>query len=161
MKLEDILSVSGKPGLYRMVAQTRTGLLAENLDDGKRIPVTAAQQVSSLKDIAIYTYSEEVGLGEIFSSMQKYAEANELPALKSDKQTMLEFFQEILPEFDEDRVYPSHIKKVLSWYLKLEEHGLLKEITEGDSEEENSAEGTEDAQDAAENSSEEASASEE
>lgn len=125
MKLDDILSVSGKPGLYRMVAQSRNGLIAEALADGKRISVSASQQVSSLKDIAIYTYGEEVNLAEIFTSMRTYAAEQKLPDLKASKEEMLDFFRQVLPEFDEERVYASHVKKVLGWYLILDEHGLL------------------------------------
>ena len=127
MKLDDILSVSGKPGLYRLVAQSRNGLIAEALADGKRISVSASQQVSSLKDIAIYTYGEEVNLADIFAAMRTYASDQSLPDLKASKEEMLDFFRQVLPEFDEERVYASHVKKVLSWYLILDQQGLLKE----------------------------------
>lgn len=130
MNLDDILSVSGKPGLYKLVAQTRNGLLAESLDDQKRIAVSASQQVSSLKDIAIFTYSEEVPLAEIFVSMMAYEEENGLPDIKAEKQVLIDFFTAVLPEFDRERVYPSNIKKVLSWYLKLKEHQLLSQTKE-------------------------------
>jgi hypothetical protein len=127
MNLDDILSVSGKPGLYKLIAQTRNGLLAESLDDQKRIAVSASQQVSSLKDIAIFTYSEEVPLAEVFTSMMTYEEENGLPDPKAEKQVLIDFFAAVLPEFDRERVYPSNIKKVLSWYFKLKEHQLLSQ----------------------------------
>ncbi len=127
MNLDEILSVSGKPGLYKLIAQTRNGLLAESLDDQKRIAVSASQQVSSLKDIAIFTYSEEVPLAEIFSSMMAYEEENGIPDPKAEKQVLIDFFAAVLPEFDRERVYPSNIKKVLSWYFKLKEHQLLSQ----------------------------------
>lgn len=127
MNLDEILSVSGKPGLYKLITQTRNGLLAESLDDQKRIAVSASQQVSSLKDIAIFTYSEEVPLAEVFASMMSYEEENGLPDPKAEKQVLIDFFAAILPEFDRERVYPSNIKKVLSWYFKLKEHQLLSD----------------------------------
>ena len=127
MNLDEILSVSGKPGLYKLITQTRNGLLAESLDDQKRIAVSASQQVSSLKDIAIFTYSEEVPLAEVFASMISYEEENGLPDPKAEKQVLIDFFAAILPEFDRERVYPSNIKKVLSWYFKLKEHQLLSD----------------------------------
>ena len=127
MNLDEILSVSGKPGLYKLIAHTRNGLLAESLDDQKRIAVSASQQVSSLKDIAIFTYSEEVPLAEVFTSMMAHEEENGLPDPKAEKQVLIDFFAAILPEFDRERVYPSNIKKVLSWYFKLKEHQLLSQ----------------------------------
>ena len=127
MNLDETLSVSGKPGLYKLIAQTRNGLLAESLDDRKRIAVSASQQVSSLKDIAIFTYSEEVPLAEVFTSMMTYEEENGLPDPKAEKQVLIDFFAAVLPEFDRERVYPSNIKKVLSWYFKLKEHQLLSQ----------------------------------
>ena len=127
MNLDEILSVSGKPGLYKLIAQTRNGLLAESLDDKKRIAVSASQQVSSLKDIAIFTYSEEVPLAEVFASMMAHEEENGLPDPKAEKQVLIDFFAAVLPEFDRERVYPSNIKKVLSWYFKLKEHQLLSQ----------------------------------
>ena len=127
MNLDEILSVSGKPGLYKLITQTRNGLLAESLDDQKRIAVSASQQVSSLKDIAIFTYSEEVPLAEVFASMISYEEENGLPDPKAEKQVLIDFFAAILPEFDRERVYPSNIKKVLNWYFKLKEHQLLSD----------------------------------
>ena len=127
MNLDEILSVSGKPGLYKLITQTRNGLLAESLDDQKRIAVSASQQVSSLKDIAIFTYSEEVQLAEVFASMMSYEEENGLPDPKAEKQVLIDFFAAILPEFDRERVYPSNIKKVLNWYFKLKEHQLLSD----------------------------------
>lgn len=127
MNLDEILSVSGKPGLYKLIAQTRNGLLAESLDDQKRIAVSASQQVSSLKDIAIFTYSEEVPLAEVFASMMAHEEENGLPDPKAEKQVLIDFFAAVLPEFDRERVYPSNIKKVLSWYFKLKEHQLLSQ----------------------------------
>ena len=110
-----------------MITQTRNGLLAESLDDQKRIAVSASQQVSSLKDIAIFTYSEEVPLAEVFASMISYEEENGLPDPKAEKQVLIDFFAAILPEFDRERVYPSNIKKVLNWYFKLKEHQLLSD----------------------------------
>ena len=141
MNIDDILSISGKPGLFKMVAQTRNGLLAEALSDGKRFPVSASRQVSSLKDIAIYTYSEEVPMSEVFEKMKRAADEHPLPEKKASDDELRTYFQAVLNDYDEERVYPSHIKKVVGWYAILDEHGLLN--LEEDAKEEETTEATE------------------
>ena len=78
MNLKEILSISGKPGLYKLVAQSRTGVIVESLADGKRFPVMASQNVSSLGDIAIYTYSDEMPLADIFRAIFEKEEGKNL-----------------------------------------------------------------------------------
>ena len=124
MSLDKILSISGKPGLYQLKTQTRTGLLAEALADGKRITVSARQNVSLLSEIAIYTLAEEVPLREIFSKISEKENGGEAISHKSSKDELEEYFFTILPDYDEDRVYPSDIKKVLQWYNLLTKKGI-------------------------------------
>ncbi len=124
MSLDKILSISGKPGLYQLKTQTRTGLLAEALADGKRITVNARQNVSLLSEIAIYTLTEEVPLREIFSKISEKENGGEAISHKSSKDELEEYFFNILPDYDEDRVYPSDIKKVLQWYNLLTKNGI-------------------------------------
>jgi hypothetical protein len=126
MKLEDILAVSGKPGLFKLLAQSRNGLIAESLLDGKRLPISSTQQVSALKDIAIYTYDKEVPLTEVFGLMAKLADS-EIPNKKSSGAEFHDFFLKILPDYDQERVYTSDIKKVINWYTSLSASGLLAE----------------------------------
>ena len=124
MSLEKILSISGKPGLYQLKTQTRTGLLAESIVDGKKISVNARQNVSLLSEIAIYTMTEELPLREVFSKISKKENGGEAISHKSSKDELEEYFFDVLPNYDEDRVYPGDIKKVLQWYNLLTKNGI-------------------------------------
>jgi hypothetical protein len=136
MSLEKILSISGKPGLYELKTQTRSGFLAESLIDGKKISVSGRHNVSLLSEIAIYTLTEEVPLGKVFSKISE--KENGGPAInhKSSKDELEEYFFEVLPDYDEDRVYPSDIKKVVQWYNLLQKSGVTQFTSEDASEEE-------------------------
>jgi len=138
MSLEKILSISGKPGLYQLKTQTRTGLLAESLADGKKITVSTRQNVSLLSEIAIYTLTEEVPLREVFSKISAKEKGGEAISHKSTRDELEEYFFEVLPDYDEDRVYPSDIKKVVQWYNLLTKKGItdFSETEEDTSEEE-------------------------
>lgn len=125
MNLEKILSISGKPGLYVLRVQTRTGFVGESLLDGKKVSVGLKNNVSLLSEISIYTYEGEKPLAEI---MQAIADKeNKGPAIshKEDNAKLTAYFKEILPDYDEDRVYPSDIKKILNWYNMLQAKGLV------------------------------------
>lgn len=117
MALDKILSIGGKPGLYRLLTQTRSGFVGESLLDGKRITVGMRNNVSVLSEIAIYTLEEEVPLREVFQKI-KEKESGEKTKIshKADKMDLEEYFFEILPNYDEDRVYASDIKKIIQWY---------------------------------------------
>lgn len=126
MDLEGILAISGKPGLYQLISQTRGGILVESLDNGKKFPIPATAQVSALSDIAIYSYTEEVPLSTIFSNMAEKEEGKECSVKpKSKPDELKNYFSEILEDYDEDRVYPSDIKKVVSWYNQLQKQGKI------------------------------------
>ena len=124
MSLEKILSISGKPGLYELKAQTRSGFLAESLIDGKKISVGAQNNVSLLSEIAIYTLTEEVPLHEVFAKIADKENGGKAISHKEPKIKLEEYFFEVLPDYDEDRVYPSDIKKVIQWYNLLQKHGI-------------------------------------
>ena len=145
MNLEKILAISGKPGLYVLKVQTRTGFVAESLADGKKITVGLRANVSLLSEIAVYTYSEEVRLGEVLKAIAE--KENEGPAIshKEDDAKLKAYFREVLPEFDEDRVYTSDIKKVLNWYNLLQPKGLVtvEALTEKEPETEKQEEASE------------------
>jgi hypothetical protein len=142
MGLEKILSVAGKPGLYKLITQTRTGFVAESLLDGKRITVSLRSSVSVLSEIAIYTLEEEVPLREVFQKIQtKENGAKTSISHKDEKIKLEEYFFEVLPNYDEDRVYVSDIKKVIQWYNILTDSDIAdfsseKEETSDASEEE-------------------------
>lgn len=125
MALDKILSIGGKPGLYKLLTQTRAGFVGESLLDGKRVTVSLRNNVSVLSEIAIYTLEEEVPLHEVFQKI-KDKENGEKTAIghKSEKIKLEEYFFEVLPNYDEDRVYASDIKKIIQWYNILHENGI-------------------------------------
>lgn len=125
MGLEKILSVAGKPGLYKLITQTRTGFVAESLLDGKKISVGLRSNVSVLSEIAIYTLEEELPLREVFLKIQKKENGDKTSVSHKDEKIKLEeYFFEVLPDYDEDRVYASDIKKIIQWYNILVDKGI-------------------------------------
>jgi len=134
MTLEKIISVGGKPGLYEVLTQTRTGVLAASLIDGKRITVSARENVSLLSEIAIYTLTEEMPLGEVFQKIFDHLSGASALSHKSSKDELEVFFFDVLPEYDEDRVYASDIKKVVQWYNLLIGKGVTDFSTQDESE---------------------------
>lgn len=141
MDLEKILSIAGKPGLYLLKTKTRGGFLAESLLDGKKVSISTRHNVSLLSEIAIYTLTEEVPLREIFKKISEKENGGEAISHKAPKIELEEYFFEILPDYDEDRVYASDIKKVVQWYNLLQKNGItdFSETTEkaaGDTSEE-------------------------
>jgi hypothetical protein len=126
MALDKVLSISGKPGLYKLLTQTRSGFLAESLTDKKRISVGIQQNVSILSEIAIYTLEEEMPLKDVFKKISEKENGGETSiSHKVGKDQLEEYFFSILPNYDEDRVYSSDIKKVVSWYNTLLKNNLL------------------------------------
>lgn len=129
MKLDKILAIAGKPGLYLLQVQTRSGFVAESLMDGKKITVGLRSNVSLLSEISMYTNTEEKPLVEVMRNIA--TKENEGPAIshKEENATLLAYFEEILPEYDRDRVYPSDVKKVINWYNILQAKGMVsKEV---------------------------------
>lgn len=125
MSLDKILSIGGKPGLYKLLTQTRTGFVASSLLDGKKITVGMSNNVSVLSDIAIYTLEEEMPLREVFQKIKEKENGGKTAVgHKDDKLKLEEYFFELLPNYDEDRVYTSDIKKVIQWYNILQDHGI-------------------------------------
>lgn len=131
MSLDKILSISGKPGLYKIVTQTRSGFVAESLLDHKRITVNIHSNVSVLSEIAMYTLTEEVPLREVFKKVRD-KEDGKATAIshKDSKDALEEYFFDVLPDYDEDRVYPSDIKKVIQWYNILQSNDMLSSLDE-------------------------------
>ncbi len=125
MNLEKILAISGKPGLYVLQVQTRTGFVAESLVDGKKITVNLKSNVSLLSEISIYTYEGEKPLSEIMQKIADKENKGQAISHKEDNPTLIAYFKEILPDYDDERVYPSDIKKVLNWYNMLQAKGLV------------------------------------
>jgi hypothetical protein len=128
MNLEKILAISGKPGLYELKVQTRTGFVAESLTDGKKITVSLKSNVSLLSEISIYTYDGEKPLTEVIQRIATKEKKGPAISHKEDNATLGAYFKEILADYDEERVYPSDIKKVLSWYNTLQSKGLVTDL---------------------------------
>ncbi|WP_062059543.1 DUF5606 domain-containing protein [Aquimarina longa] len=124
MSLDKILAISGKPGLYELKTQTRSGFIAESLLDGKRLSVSIRHNVSVLSEIAIYTFTEEVPLREIFKKILDKENGEQAMNHKEPKDKLEAYFSEILPDYDEDRVYTSDMKKVIQWYNILQSKGM-------------------------------------
>ena len=130
------MSISGKGGLFRFIAQARNGIVVEALEDKKRHVAPATARVSSLEDIAIFTQEEEVPLADIFYRIHERTEGTESLSHKADASVLKTYFEELVPDYDEDRVYLSDIKKVFQWYNQLVTHEMLEVI---DKEEEDQA----------------------
>ncbi|MCL5129762.1 DUF5606 domain-containing protein [Algibacter sp. L4_22] len=129
MSLDKVLSIAGKPGLYNLVTQTRGGFIAESLIDKKRITVNVRQNVSVLSEIAIYTLTEEVPLKQVLLNIKNKENGQESSVKPKDgKDKLEEYFFDVLPDYDEDRVYPSDIKKVLQWYNLLVKNNFLDDL---------------------------------
>ena len=125
MSLDKILAIGGKPGLYRLLTQTRSGFVAESLLDGKKITVGIQSNVSVLSEIAIYTLDQEVPLREVFLKIQTKEKGKKTSVgHKEEKIKLEEYFFEVLPDYDEDRVYASDIKKIIQWYNILQENKI-------------------------------------
>lgn len=126
MSLDKILSISGKPGLFEIVTQTRTGAVVQSLIDKKRITVGAHSNISILSEIAIYTLTEEVPLREVLKKIKDKENGGPTSISHKDGKLVLEeYFFDVLPDYDEDRVYASDIKKVIQWYNLLQKNDLL------------------------------------
>ena len=126
MELDKILAISKKPGLFKLITQSRGGFIAESLIDQKRLSVSINNNVSVLSEIAIYTLGEELPLKDVFFKIfEKEKGQDTSTSPKASKDDLEAYFFSVLPDYDEDRVYPSDIKKVLNWYNLLNKHKLL------------------------------------
>ncbi len=125
MALKDYMAISGQPGLYKFVSQGRNGIIVESLIDGKRSHVSASAKVSALSDIAIFTNDGEKPLSEVLELIKERENGQPTISPKSGSNELKDFFLEILPDYDVDRVYVSDIKKVVSWYNQLQSLGIL------------------------------------
>lgn len=130
MDLEGILAIGGKPGLYKLVAQSRGGVIVQSLADDKRFPVSQSSNVSALKDIAIYTHEEEVPLVEVFEKISAKENKGKAIEHKANPEELKAYMAEVLPDYDQERVYTSDLKKLFQWYNLLQEQGLLTETAE-------------------------------
>ena len=123
--LTKVLAVSGQSGLYLYISSTRTGAVVEALADKKRSAVSATSKITSLADISIYTDDEEVKLQDVFLSMKEVLGEADAPSAKSKPEELKALFEKALPDYDRDRFYVSHMKKVVEWYNTLKKYASL------------------------------------
>lgn len=129
MTLDKILAISGKPGLYELKAKSRNGVVVESLLDGKRTTVLSARQdISLLSEISVYTLKEEIPLGTVFNKIKEKENGGKTAVgHKENSSSLEEYFFEVVPDYDEDKVYPSHIKKIIQWYNLLQDKDITFE----------------------------------
>lgn len=125
MDLSRVIAISGKPGLYRLISQTRAGFVVEDLEKGKKISIVSNYNVSLLDNVAIYGISQEFPLAEVFFRIYKKENGGETIDHKSSGVELRKYMEEILPEYDDSRVYDSDLKKLFQWYNILHKNGLL------------------------------------
>jgi len=126
MDLSDILTISGKSGLYKIISKTQNSMIAESLEDGKRFPVFATNRSSTLEDITIFTEKEDIPLKDVLWKMHETEEGKKSSIdHKADDKSLKDYFEKIVPDFDKERVYPSDIKKVIRWYNILLQHNII------------------------------------
>lgn len=126
MNLTGIIAISGKPGLYKVVAQGKNNIIVESLETKKKLPAYASDRISALEDISIYTYDDDKPLKEIYADIFKKENGGTTISHKEDASKLSAYLLEVLPSYDQERVYPSDIKKLFQWYNMLHAAGELK-----------------------------------
>tara|TARA_B100001146_G_scaffold224095_1_gene240746 strand:+ start:373 stop:807 length:435 start_codon:yes stop_codon:yes gene_type:complete len=126
MNLEGIIAITGKAGLFKVISQGNNAVIVESLTDKKRMPITVRYQANTLEEIGIYTLEDTTPLSEIFDTISKKENAKQSIGHKVSKEELIKYFEEILPNYDEERVYISNIKKVIQWYNALQTAGLIE-----------------------------------
>jgi len=136
MDLTKIMAISGKPGLFKMLSQTKSGFVVESLTDGKRFPVFAHERVSSLEEISIFTTGEDdLPLKDVFRKLNEKLEGKPGPDPKTGESKVKELFTETIPDYDAEKVHISDMKKTIAWYNLLLEKEML-DFTEEEKQEE-------------------------
>ena len=125
MKLENIISVSGKPGLFKVISKKKNGLVVESIPEGKKLNIFALDKVSALEDISIYTYEEDIPLSDVYEKLFKLEGGQESIHHKDDSNKLKDKMLEFMPDYDQDRVYVSDLKKLFQWYNLLIQANLL------------------------------------
>lgn len=130
--LAKILSASGYHGLFQYVAQARNGAIAESLEDKKRLIFPTNARVTTLEDVAIYTAEGEMKMSEVFTALKNALEGKEAPSSKSAEKDIRALFDKAIPNYDKERFYISHMKKVVDWYNELLKFASLEFVTDED-----------------------------
>ena len=125
MNLEGIIYVSGKPGLFKVVSNTKNTIIIESLTDKKRRPIHSHNQANMLQEIGIYTYNDTKPISDIFDKIAEKENGEKTISHKSSEDKLTNYFREILNDYDEEKVYLSDIKKVFQWYNTIQNAGLI------------------------------------
>ena len=128
--LKGFISISGQPGLYKIVAQSKNGIIVEGLSDKKRLNIYASTKVSTLSDISMFTTGEDKPIEEIMTSIFEKEKGGAAVDNKADDKAIQAYFAAVLPDYDKDRVYVSNMRKLFAWYNALQSTGNLKEKEE-------------------------------
>ncbi len=137
--LKGILAISGHSGLFKMISSTKTAIIVESIADKKRMPAYSTSKINALEDIAIFTEQGDMPLKEVFEKIKEKENGGKAINHKASSNELKAYMSEVLPDYDENRVYVSDMKKIFQWYNLLQEQGLLEE-TEEETKEENSEE---------------------
>lgn len=141
--LTKILSVSGKPGLYKLISTSKNLNVVESLADGKRIPVYLSEKAVALSDVSIYTEENDVPLKEVFVKIKEKENGKKVTLdAKAQNKDLFAYFAEVLPTYDREKVYASDIKKLINWYNILIDHNIDFETEVKETAEENQETGT-------------------
>ena len=132
--LSRLLSITAQSGLYRYIAHSRGGVIAENLTTGKRTCFSLSSRITTLADISIYTREGELRLSEVFKKIETALEGAQAPSSKADAEQVKAVFEKAVPDYDGERFYLSHMKKVVDWYNLLLKYASLDFVTEEDAE---------------------------
>lgn len=123
--LSEILSITGRPGLYKLISTNKNMNIVESLADGKRVPVYAQEKVVALSDVSIYTQSGDTPLREVLKKIKEKEEGKQVSlGSKSSGKELFAYLAEVLPDYSRDSVYAGDIKKIISWYNILTEHNI-------------------------------------
>ena len=126
MDISNVIAIAGMPGLYKVVAQAKNGVIVESLVDKKRVPAFNSHKISALPDISIYTTSEDMPLKDVLQKVFDKEKGEKCPDPKTlDEKGLRAYMAEVLPEYDEERVHVSDLRKLFSWYNMLHGAGLL------------------------------------
>lgn len=127
MDLQGVIAISGKPGLYKVIAQGKNNIIVESLDNGKKFPAFASDKISALDDISIYTYDEDVPLIQVYVSLAEKEKFNKSIDHKEEPKKLREYLITFLPNYDAERVYDTDVKKLFQWYNILVDKGFITE----------------------------------
>jgi hypothetical protein len=120
ISLPRIVNITGKPGLYRVITATKNSFVVESIEEKpKKMVVAATQRIASLNDISIFTVEEYIMLSEVFARMQTKENDLKPQEVGADNYALMEYFEQIVPEYDEDKVHPSDMRKVIKWFVLL------------------------------------------